>query len=118
MDPLLAICHKRGAPSLNGPFPLQAIVWIPLKGYSGSPPGRVGDPTPQMEEAPASYVAALQAKLRASAQLAQEELTQAQEDQKRHYDTQVRPQCFEPGQKVLLLLPSSSNIAYGVAGSL
>lgn len=59
----------------------------------------------QMEEAPASYLVALRKKMRASAQLAQK----AHGKQKRRYDAQVKPRFFEVGQKVLLLLHSSSN---------
>lgn len=65
--------------------------------------------TPQTEKAPASHLEALRRKLQILAQLAQEELAKTQGDQKRWYDAQVRLRTFDGGQKVLLLLPSTSN---------
>lgn len=62
---------------------------------------------PHVEEAPTSYLEALQKKLRTSAQLAQEELQKAQQDQQWRYDNHVKSRFFTIRQKVLLLLPSS-----------
>lgn len=65
---------------------------------------------PQVEEAPTSYLEALRKKLWASALLAPKELQSAQGEQKRWYNAQVKPCSFSAGQKVLLLLPFSSNV--------
>lgn len=39
----------------------------------------------------------------------QEDLQRSQEGQKRKYNAHVKPSSFEVGQRVLFLLPSSSN---------
>lgn len=63
----------------------------------------------QVEEAPASYLEALRKKIWVSPQLVQELLQRSQEAQKRRYDAQVKSRSFKVGQRVLLLLASSSN---------
>lgn len=45
--------------------------------------------------------------------LAQKELGEAQLAQKHRYDAQVKPQEFQVGQKVLFLLPSSTEKLLG-----
>lgn len=52
-----------------------------------------------------AYVMALHDKMNVAA-LARWELQDAQEGQKRRYDAKVKLKVFEPGQKVLVLLPS------------
>lgn len=72
--------------------------------------GEEWETPPVAGDAPASYLMALHTKLRANlAQLAQAELAHTQEAQRQCYDEAVRPRACQPGQHILLLLPSSSN---------
>lgn len=64
--------------------------------------------SPLTGDAPASYLMAIRTMLRAMAQMAQAELACIQEAQKQRYDEAVHLRSFQPGQRVLLLLPSSS----------
>ena len=56
-----------------------------------------------------SYVLKMREKLEAASALARGNLQRAQERQKVWYDRSARKRCFEAGDKVLLLLPSSEN---------
>ncbi|KAL2103518.1 hypothetical protein ACEWY4_000386 [Coilia grayii] len=56
-----------------------------------------------------SYVLKMREKLASASALAQENLQRAQERQKTWYDRSARTHCFQAGDKVLLLLPSSDN---------
>ena len=54
-----------------------------------------------------SYVLKMRDKLEDLSSLAHDNLAQAQIHQKTWYDRTARSRTFNPGQKVLLLLPSS-----------
>ncbi|KAK7907616.1 hypothetical protein WMY93_016228 [Mugilogobius chulae] len=56
-----------------------------------------------------AYVLKMRERLEAMASLAQENLKAAQERQKTWYDRKAKDRVFTPGQKVLLLLPTSEN---------
>ena len=56
-----------------------------------------------------SYVLTIQEKLSKMSELAQENLAQAQRNQKRWYDRNARERSFQLGDHVLVLLPSSTN---------
>ena len=56
-----------------------------------------------------SYVLSTQEKLRAAKDLIQENLAKAQEKQKTWYDKNARLRQFEPGDPVLVLLPTSTS---------
>lgn len=77
-----ALHHKGSAPSFHRVLTLQA----PLHGGQSH----------------SAYLAVLRDTLR-------EELEKSQQKQKWHYNEAVHPRTFIPGQKVLLLLPSSEN---------
>lgn len=68
--------------------------------------GRNGT-APPAGEAPISYLATLQVNLHANAHLALEELSWSEEGQLQWCDDNVWPRSFQPGQRVLLLLPST-----------
>ena len=59
------------------------------------------------DESVVSYVLATQEKLRNMAELVQENLSKAQGKQKVWYDKSARVREFEPGNPVLVLLPTS-----------
>ncbi|CAJ1064638.1 uncharacterized protein LOC120723181 [Xyrichtys novacula] len=56
-----------------------------------------------------AYVVKMRERLEKMATLAKENMTMAQEKQKTWYDQKARERVFQPGQKVLLLLPSSES---------
>ncbi|KAM4578765.1 uncharacterized protein V3H82_008122 [Fundulus diaphanus] len=56
-----------------------------------------------------SYVITMRERLEAMAALAQEHLKESQQQQKTWFDRKARDRVFTPGQKVLLLLPTSDN---------
>ncbi len=57
-----------------------------------------------------TYVLKMREKLQQSTALARENLVRSQVQQKKHwYDKTARSQSFEPGEEVLLLLPTSEN---------
>jgi transposase InsO family protein len=60
-------------------------------------------------ESVVSYVLSVQEKLSKMSELACENLAKAQRKQKRWYDHNARERKFEPGEQVLVLLPTSSN---------
>ena len=56
-----------------------------------------------------SYVLSMQEKLSDMSELARENLTKAQKRQKRWYDENARERRFEPGDQVLVLLPTETS---------
>ncbi|KAK7915896.1 hypothetical protein WMY93_011657 [Mugilogobius chulae] len=56
-----------------------------------------------------AYVLKMRERLQAMAAMAQENLKAAQTSQKTWYDQKAKNRTFKPGQKVLLLLPTSEN---------
>ena len=56
-----------------------------------------------------SYVLSMQEKLSEMSELARENLTKAQKRQKRWYDENARERRFEPGDQVLVLLPTETS---------
>ena len=56
-----------------------------------------------------SYVLSIQEKLAKMSELARENLTKAQAQQKRWYDRNAREREFQPGEHVLVLLPTSTH---------
>ena len=60
-------------------------------------------------ESVVSYVLLVRERLARMAELAQENLGRAQQQQKRWYDTNARSRTFHPGDQVLVQLPSSTN---------
>lgn len=56
-----------------------------------------------------TYVIKMREKLQQASVLARENLIQSQEQQKLWYDKAARSRSFEPGEEVLLLLPTSEN---------
>ena len=56
-----------------------------------------------------SYILSIRGKIRKLSELAQENLASAQETQKRWYDHTARTRSFEPGDQVLVLLPTTTN---------
>lgn len=68
------------------------------------------DPASRTEEKGiVQYVLEMRDRLERYRELAKENLQEAQKAQKRWYDQHARLRQFQPGQKVLLLLPTSSN---------
>lgn len=57
----------------------------------------------------AAYVIKMRERLETMSALAQENLKEAQQHQKTWYDQKAKERVFSPGQKVLLLLPTSEN---------
>ena len=55
------------------------------------------------------YVVDLRNRLQETCHLAQENLQRAADKYKRHFDKHAKPRKFDPGDKVLLLLPTESN---------
>ena len=55
------------------------------------------------------YVIKMRERLEEMSALAQETMGTAQRNQKKWYDQKSRERIFEPGQKVLLLLPTSDS---------
>ena len=69
-----------------------------------------------------SYVLAMQEKLSEMSELARENLAKAQKQQKRWYDENARERRFEPGEQVLVLLPTETSklisaVAWAIPGS-
>ncbi|XP_042071507.1 uncharacterized protein LOC121812727 [Haplochromis burtoni] len=56
-----------------------------------------------------SYVIQMRERLEKMSELAQSHMVEAQQQQKSWYDKSARQRAFEPGQKVLVLLPSDNN---------
>ena len=56
-----------------------------------------------------SYIMTVQEELSKMTELVQSNLREAQATQKRWYDAKARSRQFEPGEKVLVLLPTSTN---------
>jgi len=61
------------------------------------------------ERSVVSYMLLVRERLSRMTELVQENLSRAQHQQKRWYDSNARPSEFRPGDKVLVLLPSSTN---------
>ncbi len=98
----------RGPASLHGVFPLRAPVRPPAP--------RVLDVLRETwEEGPSEskneiqHVLDLRTKLHTLGQLSMENLLQAQDKQSRLYNRGARLRNFTPGDKVLVLLPTSSS---------
>ncbi len=62
-----------------------------------------------MGENVVAYVVKMRERLEEMPTLAQETMRMAQKNQKKWYDLKARERVFEPGQKVLLLLPTSDS---------
>ena len=60
-------------------------------------------------ESVVSYVLAMQEKLSEMSELARENLAKAQKQQKKWYDENARERRFEPGEQVLVLLPTETS---------
>ena len=60
-------------------------------------------------ESVVSYILSIQDRIASMADLVGENMQKAQETQKRWYDRNAREKTLEPGEKVLVLLPTSSN---------
>ena len=60
-------------------------------------------------ESVVSYILLIRERLDQMTELVQENMAKAQQQQKRWYDKTARSREFEPGEKVLLLLPTSTN---------
>ena len=56
-----------------------------------------------------SYVVQMRDRLEKMSELAQSHMVEAQQQQKSWYDQAARQRSFNPGQKVLVLLPSDDN---------
>lgn len=72
-----------------------------LKDYWESPPST--------GENVVAYVVKMRERLEEMSALAQQSMRTAQQNQKKWYDQKARERVFEPGQQVLLLLPTSDN---------
>ena len=55
------------------------------------------------------YVLELQDRLQETCEMARQELSRAQCKQKKYYDVNSKDRVFQPGDKVLLLLPTDEN---------
>jgi len=55
------------------------------------------------------YVIDLQKRLEQTCDLAREELAKAQNKQKKYYDVRSKDRVFQPGETVLILLPTDEN---------
>ena len=60
-------------------------------------------------ESVVSYILAIREKLEKMTELVQENLSQAQKQRKARYDQNARSREFQPGDQVLVLLPTSTN---------
>ena len=60
-------------------------------------------------ESVVSYVLSIQEKLANMVELVKDNMEKAQETQKRQYDLNARERSFEVGEKILVLLPTSTN---------
>ena len=81
-------------PNVRGPLDVLKESWEASK---------------KSDESVVSYVLATQEKLRNMAELVQENLSKVQGRQKAWYDKNARVREFEPGDPVLVLLPTSSS---------
>ena len=80
---------------VRGPLDILREAWM---GEGSQPPTNIVD-----------YVLKMRDKLEELSSLAHDNLAQAQAGQKTWYDRTARSRTFNPGQKVLLLLPSSES---------
>ncbi len=102
------VCCAGGPASLHGVFPLRAPVWAPA-------PRVLGRPEETWEEGPSEskneiqHVLDLRTKLHTLGQPLHGEFVQAQDKQSRLYNRGTRLRKFAPGDKVLVLLPTSSS---------
>ncbi|XP_034565104.1 uncharacterized protein LOC117830889 isoform X1 [Notolabrus celidotus] len=81
---------------VRGPLALLREIWEGDKGSVGS-------------VNVVSYVVQMRERLEKMGELAQSHMEEAQHQQKTWYDKSARQRSFDPGQKVLVLLPSNDN---------
>ena len=66
------------------------------------------NPSPEVKTT-YQYVMDLEERLKATCQIAKEELQKAQALDRRYYDAKAKARTFRPGEKCLILLPTSTN---------
>ncbi len=79
---------------IRGPLDVLKEVWI-----AGQ----------QSDQSVVSHILSMREKLEAMYELVQENLLEAQRQQKRWYDVKAREQQLNPGEEVLVLLPTSTS---------
>ena len=82
--------------TVRGPMSILKELWIRQK----------ADPEVKVTY---QYVMELQDRLQETCELAKQELLKAQSKQKKYYDVKSKERMFQPGDKVLILLPSDDN---------
>ncbi len=106
--PYLLFAYREVPQASTGFSPFELLygrnVWGPLDILKES-----WEASKKSSESVISYVLSTQEKLKGMAELVQENLSKAQGKQKRWYDRNARIREFEPGDPVLVLLPTSSS---------
>ncbi len=106
--PYLLFAYREVPQASTGFSPFELLygrnVWGPLDILKES-----WEASRKSSESVISYVLSTQEKLKGMAELVQENLSKAQGKQKRWYDRNARIREFEPGDPVLVLLPTSSS---------
>eukprot|EP00063_Salmo_salar_P015300 XP_013990135.1 PREDICTED: uncharacterized protein LOC106566551 [Salmo salar] len=108
--PFLLFAYREVPQASTGFSPFELLYGWPVQGpldllkkcWEGSPVATSGQGIVQ-------YVLQMRDRLERYREEARANLQQAQKAQKRGYDQHARHRAFEPGQKVLLLLPSSTS---------
>ncbi len=106
-NPFCSLCARSA--SLHGFFPLRAPVRPPAPRGFGRPEGDLGGGTFGESKNEIQHVLGPETKLHTLGQLSMENLLQAQDKQSRLYNRGARLRNFTPGDKVLVLLPTSSS---------
>ncbi len=99
----------RGPASLHRVFPLRAPLWAPDPRCFGRPEKETWEEGPLESKNEVQHVQDLRTKLHTLGQLSMDNLLQAQDKQGRLYNWGTRLRNFAPGDKVLILLPTSSS---------
>ncbi len=111
--PFLLFSYREVPQASTGfsPFELLYGWWVqgPLDLLRKSWEAASSNETAKSEKGIVQYVLEMRDGLERYRELAQENLRQAQQAQKKWYDQPARTRELQPGQKVLLLLPTSTN---------
>ena len=102
--PFLSLRIER-SPEVDRIFPPQTPIWAKCQG----PLDVLKRTWEAWEKAVISYLMLMRERLERMTQLAQTNASQAQQGQKTWYDNHARFRSFEPGDKVLVLLPTDTS---------
>ena len=106
--PYLLFAYREVARESTGLSPFELLYGRSVRGRLDILKECWESPTKSSENI-ISYVLDMREKLEKTCELARENLLKSQEKQKTWYDCKAREQSFDQGDKVLVLLPSSTD---------